>query len=126
MNRPKIVISLHEPSSSYKSYVVGFVLSLICTLSAYVLVVNNLVSKKWGLALIVSTLALMQFITQLTLFLHLGKETKPRLRLLVFSFMVGVVVILVGGSIWIMYNLNYHMLTPSQINNYVKKQDGGI
>lgn len=118
-------LSETEPSS-YSNYVIGFILSLVCTLSAYFLVTNHYVSNKWGLAGLVAILALIQFVVQIVLFLHLGKERSPRFKLLVFSFMLCVVLILVGGSIWIMYNLNYKMTTPTQINKYMNQQDGGL
>jgi hypothetical protein len=35
------------------------------------------------------------------------------------------VLIVILGSIWVMYNLNYHM-TPTQMEQYMKRQDGGI
>jgi heme/copper-type cytochrome/quinol oxidase subunit 4 len=60
------------------------------------------------------------------LFLHLGNEAKPRLKLLVFGFMALVVMILVFGSLWIMYSLNYRMPTQSQINSYMNSQNGGF
>jgi cytochrome o ubiquinol oxidase subunit IV len=114
-----------EPSG-YANYVVGFILSLVCTLSAYFMVTNHYLSNKWALAGLVGALALIQFIVQITLFLHLGKEKSPRFKLLVFAFMLTVVLILVGGSIWIMYNLNYRMMSPNQINKYMNAQDGGL
>lgn len=127
MNKAKIIVSAHAlEKGSYRTYTIGFLLSLFCTLSAYILVVNHVINQKWALALVVAVFALIQFVTQLTLFLHLGLEAKPRLKLLVFGFMISVVIILVGGSIWIMYNLNYRMMTPSQINSYMKQQDGGF
>jgi len=119
---PKTLTSFHDTEkTTLKNYVIGF------TLSAYLLVVNHAVSGKWALAIVVGALALIQFVVQITLFLHLGQEAKPKFKLLVFSFMLLVVIILVGGSIWIMYNLNYRQqLTPSQVNQYLKSQDGGF
>lgn len=70
-------------------------------------------------------LALAQFFAQLYYFLHLGRETKPRWKLLVLCFMILVVLIIVVGSIWIMYNLNYRM-SPQQMNTYMLNQNGGI
>jgi cytochrome o ubiquinol oxidase operon protein cyoD len=127
MKRAKAIVSSHEiEEGSYRSYVTGFLLSLILTLASYFLVVNHVINAKWGLALVVAALALTQCVIQLTLFLHLGSETRPRLRLLVFCFMFGVVVILVSGSIWIMYNLNHRMYTPTQVNNYMQSQGDGL
>lgn len=104
------------------SYVFGFVSSVVLTLAAYVAVTNQLLSGEFVRILIV-VFALTQFIVQVVFFLHLGHETKPRWKLLVFCGMLLVVGILVGGSLWIMGNLNYHM-TPTQVQNYMNSQDG--
>ena len=109
---------------SLNTYIVGYVLSLFLTITAYLLVRGH-VSTKWVLVGLVVGLALVQFIVQLLFFLKLGTETRPRWKLLVFGFMIMVVLILVFGSLWIMNNLNYRM-TPQQIQNYLQDQDGGI
>ena len=43
-------------------------------------------------------------------YLHLGLESKPRWNLMMFLFMVLLIFVLVGGSMWIMYNLNYNVM----------------
>lgn len=120
------IVSLHDPDKpTYRSYVIGFVLSLICTMVAYLLTINHVLSKNWALAIVIAVLAITQAATQLILFLHVGREAKPKLKLLVFGFMMVVIVILISGSIWIMHNLNYRMMTPTKINNYMEQQDDG-
>jgi cytochrome o ubiquinol oxidase subunit IV len=111
-------------AGSHISYMVGFGLSILLTMVAYVLVTKHIMTGS-GLVAVIIGLALIQFFVQLFFFLHLGRETRPRWKLLVLAFMILIVLILVGGSIWIMYNLNYRM-TPQQINNYMQNQDGGI
>lgn len=88
-------------------YVTGFILSLLLTLAAYALVVGG--STHPWLLLILGVLAILQMIVQLVFFLHLGDEARPRQKLWSFIFMVIVLLILVVGSIWIMYNMNYNM-----------------
>jgi cytochrome o ubiquinol oxidase operon protein cyoD len=120
-----IIVAEHETSEgSFKSYGTGFVLSIILTLVAYLMVVHHSFTADRIIAVIV-TLALCQFMVQMFFFLHLGKETKPRWKLFVLFFMIMVVLILVFGSIWIMNNLNYRM-TPEQINTYLNNQGGGF
>ncbi|HET9098597.1 MAG TPA: cytochrome C oxidase subunit IV family protein [Candidatus Saccharimonadales bacterium] len=127
MKKYRAIVSIHDHSqASYRAYVSGFVLSLVLTLSAYMIVTSNRINGGWGIAILISLLALLQFVTQMVLFLHLGKESKPKFKLLVFGFMLTVVLILVGGSVWIMYNLNQRMMSPQAINNYMKSQDGGV
>jgi len=111
-------------SINLRSYVFGFAASLALTFGAYALAVRHSLTRRWLIAAL-AVLALTQFMVQLVAFLHLGRETRPRWKLLVFGFMVGVVVILVLGSLWIMYNLNYHMSLQQQYQ-YLNNQGDGI
>jgi len=94
---------------SLQSYVLGFLISLVLTLAAYILVVQRIFTD-WMLDLAVAILAIAQALLQLALFLNLAKEAKPRWKLIVFLFMVLIVVILVFGSLWIMNHLNYNLM----------------
>jgi cytochrome o ubiquinol oxidase operon protein cyoD len=95
--------------SNLGSYISGFILSIILTLAAYFMVVNKVVAGKALIASIIG-LAVVQLFVQLLFFLHLGRETKPRFNLMIFLFATLVVTIVVGGSLWIMYNLDYNMM----------------
>jgi len=83
-----------------KSYIIGFVLCILLTLAAYF-------SRSVPLLL---TFAFVQAAVQMVLFLHLGQEPRPYWNTIFFILMVTIVVILIGGSLWIMYNLNYHTM----------------
>jgi len=124
MNQPATtIVSKHESDEgSVRNYLIGFGLSLLVTLTAYVLTTHHNFSMH-VIEIVLACLAAIQFIVQLLFFLHLGRESKPRWRLYVFIFMLGVVVIVVGGSLWIMNNLNYRM-TPQQTLQYMNNQDG--
>lgn len=97
---------------SVRTYVIGFVWSVILTLTAYFMVVSERFSYTTVITAI-SILAVAQLLVQLVFFLHLGKESRPRWNAIVFSFMLLVIGIVVIGSIWVMNNLHYNMM-PSQ------------
>jgi cytochrome o ubiquinol oxidase operon protein cyoD len=119
---PKVSEHNAHPLSLTK-YIVGFLSSITLTLAAYLLVTHGGTSKPL-LVGILATLAVVQFIVQMVLFLHVGDERRPRWKLMIMFLMLGVVLILVGGSIWIMNNLNYHMMdSPQQVQKYLKSQD---
>ncbi len=112
------------------TYVSGFVLSLALTICAYLLVKRHIANHHVSptdtfMVIALSLLALTQLVTQLVFFLHLDNESKPRWNLVVLGFAVIIVVIIVAGSLWIMYHLNYNM-TPQQQSNYLLHQDGGV
>lgn len=108
-----------------KSYLMGFILSVFLTLLSFILVIKKVFSVDKTILIIVIT-ALVQFSIQLIFFLHINRNAKKSWQLSALVFMVIVVFILVFGSIWIMYNLNYRMMpTNTQVNNYLKSQGGG-
>jgi cytochrome o ubiquinol oxidase operon protein cyoD len=108
---------------SLASYFIGFVLSLGLTVAAYLIVVNHALSGTW-LPIALVTLGVLQLFVQLLFFLHLGRESRPRWNLIVLAFAVIVVGILVAGSLWIMSNLNYHMMSPAQTDQFIIKDEG--
>ncbi|CAN5366923.1 cytochrome o ubiquinol oxidase subunit IV [soil metagenome] len=105
------------------SYVLGFGLSITFTLIAYFGVTQNWFGSSTVLGLL--ALAVLQFVVQLFFFLHVGRETRPRWKLFMLFLAIVVVLIVVLGSIWIMYSLNYRM-TSDRVEQYLKTQDGGI
>ena len=109
---------------SAKPYIVGFVASLAFTLGAYLSITHHIFARR-ELIVLITILALAQFLTQLIFFLHLLDERGPRWKLLVFFSMIGVVLILVVGSLWIMNNLNYHM-SLQQMYQYLNNQSDGL
>jgi cytochrome o ubiquinol oxidase operon protein cyoD len=110
--------------ATLKGYSIGFILSLLLTVTAYISVVNNMLATQ-TLTIIIIGLALAQLLVQLLFFLHLGKESKPRLNLTVFSFMVLVVGIIVIGSLWIMHNLDYNMMPKDMEKHMLEQYDQG-
>ncbi len=104
--------SSQETHGSFLSYTFGFILSLLLTFLAFFLVAKKILSG-WPLILVIVPLGVFQAFIQLFCFLHLGAEKRPRRNLMVFLFMALVLVILVSGSIWIMYNLDTRLMeTP--------------
>lgn len=112
--------------STLQGYLTGFFLSLMLTLVAYFSVVNEILTGR-ALLIAVIGLALAQLLVQLVFFLHLGRESKPRHNLMVFGFMLLIIGIVVGGSLWIMDNLNYNMMPHEMDEHMLQEYDqGGI
>jgi cytochrome o ubiquinol oxidase operon protein cyoD len=113
--------------SSLKSYIIGFILSILLTLAAFGVVMRpDIFHVGYGLIIpIILILAIVQLFVQLIFFLHLMDESGPRWKLTVFISTVGLVLIIVVGGIWIMNHLNYNMMaSPTEMNNYIQSQDG--
>jgi cytochrome o ubiquinol oxidase operon protein cyoD len=112
-----------------RTYIAGFGLSLALTITAYLTVRHHIDSGHVFptdnvMLAILAALAVAQLAAQLVFFLHLNRESKPRWNFIIFAFMLMVLVIIVGGSLWIMNNLNYHM-TSQQMSQYLKNQESG-
>ena len=105
------------------SYVVGLLLSLALTGAAYLLVTQHLLSGTLALSVLIA-LALLQALAQLVFFLHLGREGTSRMRLAVLSVAILIIAILVGGSLWVMNNLNGRMMSPEAQQEYMNRQPG--
>lgn len=121
-NRPLKKNARPLPVGSYKSYILGFVLSLELTIAAYLLASNRSLEKQFVIFIIVG-LGITQLLVQLIFFLHLGKESRPRWNLIVAAFAALVVVILVFGSLWIMNSLDYRMKTPAETEKYLLEEE---
>jgi cytochrome o ubiquinol oxidase subunit IV len=111
-----------EHKATRSTYVIGFTLSVLLTLIAYVLVSQALL-YGWALMLTLAGLAVWQLCVQLFYFLHIGSEQKPRFNTLALLFAVMVVVIVVFGTLWIMKNLDYHDMTPQETNTYIQEEE---
>lgn len=119
-----------EIDSLTRSYFIGFGLSLVLTITAFLVAKQQIESEGTAYALLPLSIglvvcAVVQLIVQLLFFFHLGHETKPRLNLVSFLFMMMVVGIIGFGSLWIMYNLNYSMM-PREVESYIQKEENII
>ncbi|HEY7780946.1 MAG TPA: cytochrome C oxidase subunit IV family protein, partial [Ktedonobacterales bacterium] len=97
-----------------KSYIAGLVISIILTLLAYGLVSifgnqQQMSISFFVLLPILLVLALFQLIAQLVFFLHLGRESSQKFRVIFFVSTFAAILVVVVSSIWIMTSLNYRM-----------------
>lgn len=93
-----------EWHGSLRHYIIGFVLSIFLSGIAFFLVMADL-AKGTTIIYILVGLAIVQAIGQVIYFLHIGKEEKPRWETGLLLFMAMVVLIIVVGSLWIMFDL---------------------
>ncbi|MEP6710520.1 MAG: cytochrome o ubiquinol oxidase subunit IV [Candidatus Saccharibacteria bacterium] len=116
------MIKIQAPLGSLASYIIGFASAIILTLVAYVFVVYKWL-LGWQLVVAIMILAAVQLVVQLIFFLHLDRKSTSRWNQAAFLLMVMILVIIVVGSLWIMQNLNYHMMmSPEDMNKYMLEQ----
>lgn len=107
-----------------RTYVLGFLFSLILTLAAYGATVYGYMSANM-LVPFVLVLACLQFMVQVLNFLHVSGARSSRDRLIALVCSVIIILILVLGSMWIMDNLDSRMMPESaQMEQYMQRQQG--
>ncbi|MVW72857.1 MULTISPECIES: cytochrome o ubiquinol oxidase subunit IV [unclassified Bordetella] len=99
----------HANHGSVKSYIVGFILSLILTLGSFGLLMVEGVPRQWIVPGIM-ILCVAQLFVQLVFFLHMGTSKSQRDNLQSFIFALFVIAIIVLGSLWVLHNMNANMM----------------
>jgi cytochrome o ubiquinol oxidase operon protein cyoD len=95
---------------SLKTYAFGFILSVGLTAFAFALAgMDGGLSR--GVVLIgILAAAIAQVLVQLRCFLHLGTGPSARWNVLSLVFTLLIMLLFVGGTLWIMTNLNSRMM----------------
>jgi len=124
------------------TYLAGFVFALLLTLLAFGLVIvgrgyslepidkvlgifsyGEVITGKMPRHLIivgVIVLAILQISVHLRYFLHLSFGSPQNWNLLAILFALFIIIIMVGGTLWIMNDLNGHMLLGSPVGTAYK------
>ncbi len=100
-----------------KSYATGFILSLTLTALAFGLVMSGALPPSEILFGIIVA-AVVQIIVQMHYFLHLDASSSQRWNVMVLVYTVLIITILVGGTLWIMFNMRDHMMAVSMLTGH--------
>lgn len=98
----------HGWNVSFKPLFLGYILSLIALFGAYR--VDQYHLSDGFLTFILFVIAITQAILQLVFFFHIGLGSKPRWNIVSLFFAIFVLFLVIGGSMWIMYNLDYNLM----------------
>ncbi|MCM3786314.1 cytochrome o ubiquinol oxidase subunit IV [Neobacillus mesonae] len=95
----------HENHGSFKSYVIGYILSIVLTIIPLIVVLNDVFSKQVN-TIIILIMAALQFVVQLFFFMHIreGEAGKPKWNAMGLILGLLLVLTIVVGSLWIMMN----------------------
>ena len=90
-------------------YVIGLIACIILTLIAFGSVMADQFPRL-PILIIIFTAAAMQFLVQLVCFLRLNTKTEQgQLNVMSFIFTGLILLCIIIGSLWIMWNCNYYM-----------------
>ncbi|WP_020653434.1 cytochrome o ubiquinol oxidase subunit IV [Massilia niastensis] len=94
---------------SPKDYAIGFVLSLILTAIPFWLVMGNVLPPETTRFVILG-FAGVQMVVQMIYFLHLNAKSEEGWNMMALILTVILLVIVLSGSIWVMYHMNANMM----------------
>jgi cytochrome o ubiquinol oxidase subunit IV len=92
-----------------RSYLIGFALALILTAIPFALVATKALPAL-PMLIVIAVAAVIQVLVHLRYFLHLDLTSTPRENLLAILFAAILILIMVGGSFWIMMDLHHRMM----------------
>lgn len=110
----------HEAShGTMKSYMTGFILSVILTAIPFWLVMGNVFSDASVTAALVMALGAIQIVVHMIYFLHMNTRSEGGWTMMALIFTIVIVVIALAGSLWVMHHLNTNMMpmSPEMMKN---------
>ncbi len=110
----------HEAAhGSFKSYMVGFVLSVILTAIPFWLVMADVFDSKSATVAAVMILGAIQIVVHMIYFLHMNTKSEGGWIMMAAIFTIVLVVICLTGSLWVMHHLNANMMpmSPEMMKN---------
>ncbi|KFC64578.1 Cytochrome o ubiquinol oxidase, subunit IV [Devosia sp. LC5] len=93
-----------------KSYLTGFVLSVILTAIPFWLVMGNVIEDSMITTLVIMAFGVAQILVHMIYFLHMNTRSEGGWTMMAAIFTIIVVVIALSGSLWVMYHLNTNMM----------------
>jgi cytochrome o ubiquinol oxidase subunit IV len=104
-----------------QGYLMGLALSALLTVASFYIVHTNLI---WGpgIAVALVVLAVAQIGVQLVFFLHLTTAPDNTNNVLALAFGILIVVLIIGGSVWIMNHLNDRVMPAMSMSQIMQMQ----
>ena len=101
------------PHGTRRGYFIGFGLSVILTVIPFWLVMTHALGSGRLTAIVIMALAVVQIIVHVFYFLHINAKSEHGWTMMAFIFTIVMVLIVLSGSLWVMYNLNANMMPMS-------------
>ncbi len=98
-----------EAHGTLRDYATGFVLSVILTAIPFWLVISRPLPDGVTAAIILG-FAAVQMIVHMIYFLHMNGKVEGGWTMTALLFTIILVVIMMSGSLWVMYHLNTNMM----------------
>ncbi|WP_312405409.1 cytochrome o ubiquinol oxidase subunit IV [Rhizobium sp.] len=105
--------------NSMKSYMTGFILSLILTAIPFWLVMGDVIESKTVTIAAIMIFGGIQMVVHMIYFLHMNSRSEGGWTMMALIFTIVILVIVLVGSLWVMYHLNTNMkpMSPEMMKN---------
>ncbi|PIL22023.1 hypothetical protein P775_01615 [Puniceibacterium antarcticum] len=100
----------HEAHGSYRSYFIGFGLSVVLTLIPFWIVLSEVEINLWLALTIIFGLGAVQIMVHVSYFLHVTVKAEEGWQVMSMVFTGILLLIVLVGSIWVMTHLNNNMM----------------
>ena len=100
--------------AAVRSYLIGLTLATLLSAVSFYLARSTLVWEP-SIPIALTVLAIAQMGVHLVFFLHITTGADNTNNVLALAFGVLIVMLVIGGSLWIMANLNHNMMPMDQL-----------
>ena len=102
----------HSVAESVRNYCIGLGLATVLTIASFWVASGTALLYGPGVLMGLAALAIAQMGVHLVFFLHITTGPDNTNNVLALAFGASIVGTIIAGSVWIMYNLNTHMMLP--------------
>jgi cytochrome o ubiquinol oxidase subunit IV len=103
----------HGAHGTFRSYMTGFVLSVILTAIPFWLVMGGVLNDTLQTSIVIMAFAAVQIVVHMIYFLHMNTKSEGGWTFMSLTFTLILVVITLVGSIWVMYHMDQNMMPMS-------------
>lgn len=99
---------------SRRTYLIGFLLSVVLTAVPFWIVMTGALAPQ-AIAITIVAFAVVQILVHTVCFLHVNTRAEDGWTLMAYVFTAVIVLIVIAGSLWIMYHLNTNMMPLAEM-----------
>jgi cytochrome o ubiquinol oxidase operon protein cyoD len=120
----------HANHGTLRGYLIGFFLSVNLTVIPFWLVMgrplDGLFASPVPVALLLMLFAVVQMVVHMVYFLHMHPKSEGGWSLLALFFTLILVIIVMSGSMWVMYHLNTNMMPVHDMSTMDTTGEGWV
>ena len=103
-----------QQHDTLRSYLIGYAAAAILTIAAFAAAESGALTPA-SVTAAITVLAIGQMLVHLIFFLHISTTPNQRTNILAFAVTMLIVLLIVGGSLWIMGHLQSNMMPMGQL-----------